>query len=156
VTPETCPEGTRAEQEAWWADRLWELNQPVGDRPRSTVFLREEWHVERLREVLALTQLVALNGGPERLRSQPLQEGSMLLLPDIQPAQKHVIDAEVARYFFLVEHYYGAAIDEIGRKTKELKRAVDELLKPGRSRVSTDGRIRLQKLLGHLPRPPTR
>jgi hypothetical protein len=50
--------------------------------------------------------------------------GKVLLMPELKKGQVHVIDADVARYFFHTEHYYAATIKEIEDRLTELDAAL--------------------------------
>ncbi len=98
-----------------WGELLWKMNQPDPDGvQRYTILLHDpEKDLERLRRAIALKRIVQLNGGEASLRLSTFQVGAMLELPDLREDAIHVIDADVARYFFHTEHYYPAALQKI-------------------------------------------
>ena len=100
---------------------MWELNQPEEDgRQRYTILINDESDLVRLRRALALKRIVTLNGGDEQLLLRNFSVGTVLLMPDLKRGQVHVIDADVARFFFHTEHYYAATIKEIEDRLTEL------------------------------------
>ncbi|MDY7107639.1 MAG: ABC transporter transmembrane domain-containing protein [Planctomycetota bacterium] len=104
-----------------WGRLLWELNQPAEDgRQRYTILIQDERDLVRLRQALALKRIVTLNGGDEQLLLRNFSVGKVLLMPELKEGQVHVIDADVARYFFHTEHYYAATIKEIEDRLTEL------------------------------------
>jgi general secretion pathway protein D len=108
-----------------WGRLLWELNQPAEDgRQRYTILIQEEGDLTRLRRALALKRIVTLNGGDEQLLLRNFSVGKVLLMPALKEGQVHVIDADVARYFFHTEHYYAATIKEIEDRLTELDAAL--------------------------------
>jgi hypothetical protein len=121
---------------AGWADLLWTMNQPEADgRHRSTILLRNDDDMIRLRRVIALKRIIDVNGGAELLRSQRFRVGSMLAIPEIKPEHAQIIDAQVADFFFQTEHYYAVALEIIERRISELDEALRRpeirgLLKP--------------------------
>jgi len=106
---------------ATWRRLVWELNQPEEDgRQRYTILINDESDLVRLRRALALKRIVTLNGGDEQLLLRNFSVGKVLLMPDLKRGQVHVIDADVARFFFHTEHYYAATIREIEDRLTEL------------------------------------
>ena len=106
-----------------WARLLWELNQPGEDGPqRYTVLIHQEEDVLRLQQAILTKHILELNGGggPEAslLKFIP---GRIIEIPDIKPEAAHVIDADVARYFFhSSKHFYAATLQEIESTLSEL------------------------------------
>ena len=48
------------------------------------------------------------------------------MIPDIDPKQVHIIDEDVARYFYQTEHYYGATVQAIEQGLDQLEEAIDD------------------------------
>ncbi|MCK4872339.1 MAG: ATP-binding cassette domain-containing protein [Phycisphaerales bacterium] len=104
-----------------WGKLLWEMNQPTEDgRERYTILIHNESDLVRLRRALALKRIVTLNGGAPRLLLREFSVGKVLLMPELKDDQIHVIDADVAKYFFRTEHYYAAMIAEIEDRLTQL------------------------------------
>jgi hypothetical protein len=106
-----------------WGRLLWELNQPDEDgRSRYTVLINQAEDLRRLLGAVLMKHILEVNGGggPEAslLKFIP---GRILEIPVIKPEGAHVIDAEVARYFFhSSQHFYAAALQEIESALDEL------------------------------------
>ncbi|UCD75035.1 MAG: ATP-binding cassette domain-containing protein [Phycisphaerales bacterium] len=112
-----------------WGELLWEMNQPLEDgRQRFTILLHSDGDMIRLRRAIALKRIVLLNGGQSQLLLRNFSVGGVLLMPDIKVQQAHVIDADVARYFFHTEHYYAAAVQEIEDRLTELDATLREMM----------------------------
>ncbi len=112
---------------AAWKDLLWALNQntPAGNA-RHTIVLRDEKDLLRLRRAVALKHLVELNNGSETLALDQFRVGQYIMVPDIDPKQVHLIDEDVARYFYQTEHYYGATIQAIEQGLDQLEEAISD------------------------------
>jgi hypothetical protein len=99
-----------------WSRLLWELNQPGEDgRKQYTVLLHREEDILRLQRAIMIKDILEINGGggPEAslLKFVP---GRIIEVPDVKTDRAHLIDAEVARYFFhSSEHFYAATLQEI-------------------------------------------
>lgn len=119
-----------------WAELLWRLNQPDAQgRQRYSVLIQTPEDVTRLRRALALKRIVTLNGGEGELSLRNFSIGKLLLIPDFKEGQVHVIDAEVARYFFQTEHYYAALIQRIEDRLTQL----DAILRGPAGGLDADG-----------------
>ena len=68
----------------------------------------------------------------------------MLLMPGLKPHLMHVMDADVAKYFFHTELYYAAAIKEIESSLSQF----DEVLRDPNIRVL------VSEILLPEPEPP--
>ncbi|MHC5115266.1 MAG: type II secretion system protein GspD, partial [Planctomycetota bacterium] len=138
ITVVDCPRSENREQ---WSDLLWRLNQPDEyGTPRRTILIQNEKDLLRLRRAVTLRRIVLLNGGVEHLTLEHFSAGKVLLVPDIKPEQGHILDPEVARYFFWTEHYYGATLQKIEDRLTELDLAlrrpeVQSLLGPHADRL---------------------
>lgn len=110
-----------------WEDTLWSLNQdtPAGNE-RYSIVLHDASDLIRLRRAVALKHLVELNNGSEALSLNQFHIGQYLLVPDIDPKQVHIIDEDVAKYFFHTEHYYGATLQAIERGLDNIEEALKE------------------------------
>ena len=80
----------------------------------------------RLRRAIALKHLVELNNGAKSLALDQFHVGQYIMVPDIDPKQVHIIDEDVAKYFYQTEHYYGATIQAIEQGLDQLEEAIDD------------------------------
>lgn len=108
-----------------WGRLLWELNQPTAEGyARCTILLRTEKDFERLQRAIMLKKIIALNGGQPHVTLRNFKVGKLLIMPEIKEGQAHVIDADVARYFFQTEHYYAATLAQLKRCIRRLDAAL--------------------------------
>ncbi|TVQ33579.1 MAG: ATP-binding cassette domain-containing protein [Phycisphaeraceae bacterium] len=108
-----------------WMRMLWELNQPLEDgRRRFTILIHNQEDLQRLRRSIALKRIVELNGGREALSLGNVSVGKLLMMPDLEGDKIHVIDVDVARFFFYTEHYYPATTTAIEAAIRDLEEAM--------------------------------
>ncbi|NOG54570.1 MAG: ATP-binding cassette domain-containing protein [Planctomycetes bacterium] len=111
-----------------WGRMVWELNQPSpGGHIRHTILLRTEKDFERLQRAIMLKKIIALNGGESRVALSNFKVGKLLIMPEIKEDQAHVIDDDVARYFYQTEHYYAAALSTLEQCIRRLDAALRQV-----------------------------
>lgn len=108
-----------------WRDLTWKLNQtsPSGANKRSVV-IHNESDLVRLRRAVALKHLVELNAGSAALSLEHFKVGQYIMIPDLDPKQVHIIDEDVAKYFYQTEHYYSATLQAIDDGLDALENAL--------------------------------
>ena len=84
----------------------------------------------RLRRAVALKHLVQLNNGSESLALDQFRVGQYIMVPDIDSKQVHILDEDVAKYFFQTEHYYGATLQAIEDGLDQIENALNTHAKP--------------------------
>ncbi len=110
-----------------WSDLLWKLNQPdEQDHDRCTILLRNDEDVTRLKRAIQLKRTVTLNASRGELTLKNFSIGHVLLMPDTEPDKVHLIDSDVARYFFYTEQYYPALQKFLSRDIDALKQALED------------------------------
>ncbi len=124
-------QAVRCANEEEWRNLLLTLNQssPSGTK-RWAIAIHNADDLIRLQRAVALKDLVALNNGSEALALDQFRVGQYVLIPDTDVNQVHIIDAEVAKYFYYTEHYYAATLQEIQQAIDRLEKALSELKKP--------------------------
>ena len=97
-----------------WRDLTWDLNQdlPSGANIQSVV-IHDEDDLMRLRRAVVLKHLVDINSGSTALSLDHFKVGQYIMIPDLDPKQVHIIDENVAKYFYQTEHYYSATLQAI-------------------------------------------
>jgi len=106
---------------------LWEFNQPDEQgRSRSAIVLHHADDLERLRRAMLLKEVIGLNGGTSQINLNKFRYGKVLLIPDPNPQETHLMDRDVATYFFHSEHYYAAALNQLDRAIEDLEKASAE------------------------------
>ena len=81
----------------------------------------------RLRRAVALKDLVQLNNGSEALALDQFHLGQYILIPDEDPKQIHILDAEIAKYFYHTEHYYAATLEAIKKSIDALEAELSQI-----------------------------
>jgi general secretion pathway protein D len=109
-----------------WSRLLWDLNQPWPDgSTRHTILLHRQEDVERLRRSMLLKYVLEINGASRNVSLFDYIPGRIFEAPKPSALQWHLIDAEVAKYFFHSEHFYRLTIQRI----ENALRALDEALR---------------------------
>ncbi|MDC0325740.1 hypothetical protein OAM01_03175 [bacterium] len=117
-----CPD------EETWGKLLWKYNQPDADGlKRSAILLHHPDDLERLQRAILLKQVIKLNGGTDQVSLNKFRYGKVLLIPDPNPNETHLMDREVATYFYHSEHYYAAALDQLEKAMADLESTSLEL-----------------------------
>jgi len=111
-----------------WQNILLALNQdsPSGAKRRAIV-IHNAKDLLRLRRAVAIKDVVKLNNGSESLSLDNFKVGQYVLIPDNDVNQVHIIDAEVAEYFYHTEHYYAATLQAIQQAIEALEFELNEL-----------------------------
>ncbi len=121
VTTIHCPD-----REAW-REIVWDLNQPTPNgTPRQAFVIQTESDLLRLRRAVALKHFLELNNGTIALELDNFNVGQYVLIPDLDPKQVHILDADVAKYFYETEHYYHATLQAIQEATDWLEDSLQE------------------------------
>ena len=108
-----------------WKRVLWEMNQPdASDNRRYTILLHDDTDVERLSRAIMLKRLALVNGGEENFRIANFLVGRQISIPEVRRNQTHLIDADVARNFYISEHYYPAFESEFERAMADVERGL--------------------------------
>ncbi|MGF1450490.1 MAG: type II secretion system protein GspD [Opitutales bacterium] len=100
----------------------WELNQPTEEGyPRSSVILRNEHDLQRLKNAVLLRQTIQLNGSGEELLLKEFNVGRLLMLPTRNEQEFDLIDREVARLDFFIDRYYDVLRHELSKAADALE-----------------------------------
>ncbi|MFK7884334.1 MAG: type II secretion system protein GspD [Phycisphaerales bacterium] len=111
---------------AAWTDLLWELNQPFPDgTERFTILLQSPRDLVRLQRAVMMKLIILLNVDDEALNLKSFRIGKILHVPSMDEDKVTVIDAEVARNFYVSELYYSALVKRI----EETLSAMDRVLR---------------------------
>ena len=110
-----------------WKNLTWSLNQPSSSgNNRSTIVIQNEGDLLRVRRAVALKHFLEINSGGETFDLEQFSVGQYVLVPDIDPKQIHIVDEDVANYFFQTEHYYAATLQEIKKAIDRLDKVIDK------------------------------
>ncbi|MFP4166632.1 MAG: ABC transporter transmembrane domain-containing protein [Opitutales bacterium] len=106
---------------------FWELNQPTEEgRSRNTVLLHDEDDLQRLKRAIVLRNTVGLNAVKRTLTLENFSVGRFLLLPTRKSDKIDLVDAEVARLFFLTERYYDALRKRLRDASEALQKELED------------------------------
>jgi ABC-type multidrug transport system fused ATPase/permease subunit/Flp pilus assembly secretin CpaC len=105
-----------------WKEILTATNQETSSgAKRHSIVIHNAKDLMRLRRSVALKDLVVLNNGSDSLALDQFHVGQYILVPEEDPKQVHIIDADVAKYFYHTEHYYAATLKEIQKAINDLE-----------------------------------
>jgi hypothetical protein len=116
-----CPD--RAE----WRRLLWDMSQPNDlGIPRYTILIQDPSDLRRLSLAYATQNVILNNGGVAAVGFDNFLVGRMLLLQEVSPTWQRVLNAQIAQYFFIGEHYYMAFIDAHEKAMRAIEKAFQE------------------------------
>jgi hypothetical protein len=111
-----------------WATLLFELNRNSAQDNMNTILLHDTSDVQALSNAIRLKRLIQVNGGTGTLNLEQMGIGRVLGLPEFSSSQDYLLQSDVARYFYLSQHYYKAFEDEFEASMS----AIDKLLRSGK------------------------
>ncbi|RYX93989.1 MAG: hypothetical protein EOO28_16525 [Comamonadaceae bacterium] len=125
-----------------WGRLLYELNKNTVADEFNTILIRDKSDLQRLSTAITLRRMIQINGGNAALDFEHLGVGRVLAIPEFGPAQSHMLDADVARFFYLSQHYYRAFEEDFEEGMSDIEKilrtgrfndviAADELPVPG-------------------------
>jgi len=110
-----------------WTNLLWELNQPYADgTERFTILLQDERDLVRLQRAVMMKLIILLNADDEGLNLGSFRIGKILHVPAMDVDKVTVLDAEVARNFYISELYYSALVQRIESTLGEMDSVLRE------------------------------
>ena len=123
TTPEIrlvdCPD------RATWRRQLWDLSQPTGaDVPRYTILINDPSDLKRVQLAFATQNTVLNNGGVSAQVFDKWLVGRMLHMQEVSPGWERILNAQVAQYFFIGEHFYMYFVQEHSRAMQSLEVAL--------------------------------
>ncbi len=111
-----------------WKAVLYELNRNTTDTEFNTILIKDPSDLLLLARAIALRRLMQINGGAAALTMESVVVGRVIGLPEFGPAQVHMLDAVVARNFYLLQHYLRAFEEDFEKTMAE----IDALLRSGK------------------------
>ncbi|MBI2769384.1 MAG: type II and III secretion system protein [Burkholderiales bacterium] len=94
------------EDRAAWSRLTWELNQPVAGRERYSIVINDASDLKRLQLAIATKNTVLNNGLEQNMLFNNWLPGRVINLQEVAVNWERTLEATVARYFFIGEHYY--------------------------------------------------
>ncbi len=113
VFRETAPEIRLVEcaDRETWRQALWDLSQAdARGIPRYAILIHDESDLRRLQIAYATQNTVLNNGGVGAMVFDHFLVGQVLRLQEVSPTWERLVNAQIAQYFFIGEHYYMAFI----------------------------------------------
>jgi general secretion pathway protein D len=111
-----------------WATLLYELNRNTAHDNVNTILLHDESDLRSLSNAITLKRLIQINGGTSALNLEQMGIGRVLGLPEFGKNQDHLMQSDVARYFYLSQHYYKAFEEDF----EDGMSTIDKLLRSGK------------------------
>jgi general secretion pathway protein D len=111
-----------------WASVLYGLNRNTTDTTFNTILIEDRSDLVRLSNAIVLRRLIAINGGAGAIDFDRIDVGRVVAMPEFDPVQNHFLDAEVARDFYLSQHYLRAFEEDF----EESLSAIETLLRSGK------------------------
>ncbi|HTH78226.1 MAG TPA: hypothetical protein VL593_04545, partial [Ramlibacter sp.] len=111
-----------------WSTILYELNRNTTQEIVNTILLHDESDLQTLSNAIALKRLIRINGGTQALNLDQMGAGRVLGLPEFGKNQDHLLQSDVARYFYLSQHFYKAFEEDF----EDEMSVIDKLLRSGK------------------------
>ena len=108
---------------ATWQEQLLKLNQ---NQNQHAIIISEKKDLDRLHKAVALKHFLEVNSGEDTLTLNNFKAGQYVMLPELHGGQVHIIDEDVAKYFYQTEHYYNATIQAINEAMDQLDKSIQE------------------------------
>jgi len=103
---------------------LWDLNQPDERGARYTILLQDQGDLRRLQLAVATHNTVIANGGGRAMSLDFWLPGRMLNVQEVMPGWERILDWDMARDYFIGEHYYAYFMQEHLRALEALDRVL--------------------------------
>jgi general secretion pathway protein D len=126
-----------------WSRILYEMNRNTGDAVFHTILLKDKSDLLRLSHAIALRRLIQINGGKAAVDFNHLGIGRVLSLPEFGEDQRHLLEADVADYFYLSQH----SLREFEQEFESAMAEIDKALRSG----NFNGMVPASELLSTVP-----
>ncbi|HEX3096169.1 MAG TPA: hypothetical protein VHQ02_00545 [Usitatibacter sp.] len=108
-----------------WRQLLWDMSQPNAlGIPRYTILIKDPSDLRRLQLAYATQNTVLNNGGIPGMTFDRWIVGRMIHLQEVSPTWERVLNAQIAQYFFMGEHFYMYFMQEHDRAMRALEKAL--------------------------------
>ncbi|MFT7772277.1 hypothetical protein [Roseateles sp.] len=108
-----------------WNRLIFEMNR---DADSHTILLKDESDLLRLSNAIAVRRLIQINGGKGMINFDHLSVGRVLSMPEFGEDQNHLLDADVADYFYLSQH----SLRQFEQEFENGMLAIDRALRSGK------------------------
>jgi len=110
-----------------WRQLLWDMSQPNAlGIPRFTILIRDSSDLRRLQLAYATQNTILNNGGIPGMIFDRWLVGRMIHLQEVSPTWERVLNAQIAQYFFMGEHYYMYFMQEHEKALRRLDEALHQ------------------------------
>ncbi|HET7730894.1 MAG TPA: hypothetical protein VFK48_12755 [Usitatibacter sp.] len=110
---------------AAWRQMLWDMSTPdAKGTARYTILLQDASDIRRLQLAYATQNTVLSNGGIGAQVFDKWLVGRMLHMQEINPGWERIVNAQIAQYFFIGEHWYMYFIQEHQKAMRNLEAAL--------------------------------
>jgi general secretion pathway protein D len=107
-----------------WRQILWDMSQPnARGIPRFTILINDASDLRRLRLAFATQNTVLNNGGVGAQVFDRWLPGTMIHLQEVSPAWERIVNAQIAQYFVIGEHYYMYFAQEFTKAQRSVEAA---------------------------------
>ncbi|HET9470869.1 MAG TPA: hypothetical protein VFO24_07165, partial [Usitatibacter sp.] len=108
-----------------WRQLLWDMSQPNAlGIPRYTILIKDPSDLRRLQLAFATQNTVLNNGGIPGMTFDRWLVGRMIHLQEVSPTWERVLNAQIAQYFFMGEHFYMYFMQEHDKAMRALENAL--------------------------------
>ena len=108
-----------------WRQLLWDMSQPNAlGIPRYTILINDPSDLRRLQLAYATQNTVLNNGGIPGMTFDRWLVGRMIHLQEVSPTWERVLNAQIAQYFFMGEHFYMYFMQEHEKAMRALEKAL--------------------------------
>jgi general secretion pathway protein D len=108
-----------------WRQLLWDMSQPNAlGIPRYTILINDPSDLRRLQLAYATQNTVLNNGGIPGMTFDRWLVGRMIHLQEVSPTWERVLNAQIAQYFFMGEHFYMYFMQEHDKAMRTLEKAL--------------------------------
>ena len=108
-----------------WSRMLWDLSKPdASGVPRFAILLHDPSDIKRLQIAYATQNTVLNNGGNAGMIFDKWLVGRMVHLQEVSPNWERILNAQIAQYFFLGEHWYMYFMQEHQAALRSLEAAL--------------------------------
>jgi len=111
-----------------WSSLLHELNRNTHDTEFNTILIKDSSDFLKLSHAIALRRLIQINGGKSTVNFDHLGIGRVMSLPEFGAGQRHLLEADIALYFYLSQH----ALREFEEDFESGMAAIEKILRSGR------------------------
>ncbi len=110
---------------AAWSRLVWDLSKPdSAGVPRFAIVLHDASDIRRLQIAYATQNTVLNNGGNAGMIFDKWLVGRMVHLQEVSPNWERILNAQIAQYFFLGEHWYMYFMQEHQAAMRSLEAAL--------------------------------